>query len=153
MRPSRRRFLLLAAGAAALPVVARVARAETFPSHPLTMIVPAAVGGPTDTLGRIVGERMGRALGQFIAFENMGSAAGSIAVGRAARAAPDGYTLSIGHWTTHVANGAVFKLPYDLMNDFEPVALLASPPLMIVSSNAGPASDLKGLIAWLKENP
>jgi tripartite-type tricarboxylate transporter receptor subunit TctC len=100
-----------------------------------------------------VGERVGRALGQFIAFENMGSAAGSIAVGRAARAAPDGYTLSIGHWTTHVANGAVFKLPYDLMNDFEPVALLASPPLMIVSSNAVPASDLKGLIAWLKENP
>ncbi len=153
MRPSRRQLLRLAAVAAALPAVARVARAETFPSRPITMIVPAAVGGPTDTLGRVVGERMARALGQYIVYENMGSAAGSIAVGRAARAAPDGYTLSIGHWTTHVANGAVYKLSYDLMNDFEPVALLASPPLMIVSANAVPANDLNGLIAWLKANP
>src|SRR5262249_5646790 len=149
MGPSRRGFLRLAAGAAALPTTPLIGRAETFPSRPITMVVPAAVGGPTDTLGRIVGERMARALRQTIIYENMGSAGGSIAVGRAARAAPDGYTLSIGHWTTHVANGAVYTLSYDLIGDFDPVALLASPPLMIVSTNAIPARDLKGLIAWL----
>ena len=117
------------------------------------MIVPAAVGGPTDTLGRIVGERIAQALGQAIIYENAGTAGGSVAVGRAARALPDGYTLSIGHWTTHVANGAVYSLSYDVINDFEPVALLASPPLMLVTTNAVPATDLKGLIAWLKANP
>ena len=153
MSSSRRTFLRLVAGAPALPSIARAARVESFPSRALTMIVPAAAGGPTDTLGRIVGAGMANALGVTVVYENNGTAAGAIAVGRAAHAAPDGYTLSIGHWTTHVANGAVYKLAYDLLNDFAPVALLASPPLMIVSTNAVPARDLKALIAWLKANP
>jgi tripartite-type tricarboxylate transporter receptor subunit TctC len=106
MSPSRRRFLLLAAVAAALPALARVALAEPFQSRSIMMIVPATVGGPTDALGRIVGERMARALGQCVLYENMGIAGGA-SPSAEARAAPDGYTLSIGHWTTHVANGAV----------------------------------------------
>ncbi len=147
---NRRRLLQLAAGASVLPAVAR---AQTYPSRPITMIVPAAAGGPMDTLGRIIAERMRVSLGQSIVFENTGIAAGSVGVGRAARAAPDGYTLSIGHWTTHVVNGAVYPLQYDLRSDFQPISLLASPPLVIVSTNAVPARDLKGLIDWLKANP
>jgi len=147
---NRRRLLQLAAGASVLPAVAR---AQTYPSRPITMIVPAAAGGPMDTLGRIIAERMRVSLGQSIVFENTGIAAGSVGVGRAARAAPDGYTLSIGHWTTHVVNGAVYPLQYDLRSDFQPISLLASPPLVIVSTKAVPARDLKGLIDWLKANP
>jgi len=98
MNSSRRNFLHLAAGAAALPAVSRVARAQGYPTRPITMVVGAAAGGPTDTIGRIITERMRNALGQTIVIENNGAAAGSIAHGRVARAAPDGYTLSLGHW-------------------------------------------------------
>lgn len=127
--------------------------AQGFPSRPVTMIVPFAAGGPVDTIARIVGVPMGKALGQSIVVENVVGAAGTLGVGRVARAAPDGYTLSIGHWSTHVINGAVYPLQYDLLRDLEPLALIASNPLMIVAHPSVPARDLKELIAWLKANP
>lgn len=127
--------------------------AEDYPTRPITMIVPFAAGGPTDVVARIIAEGMRPALGQNILIENITGAAGSIAVGRAARAAPDGYTLSIGHWSTHVINGAIYNLPYDLLTDLEPVALLAANPQLIVANNQVPATDLKSLVAWIKANP
>jgi tripartite-type tricarboxylate transporter receptor subunit TctC len=127
--------------------------AQGYPSRPVTMIVPFAAGGPVDTIARIVGVPMGKALGQSIVVENVVGAAGTLGVGRVARAAPDGYTLSIGHWSTHVINGAVYPLQYDLLRDLEPLALIASNPLMIVVHPSVPARDLKELIAWLKANP
>jgi tripartite-type tricarboxylate transporter receptor subunit TctC len=117
------------------------------------MIVPFSAGGPMDVLARILAERMKVPLGQTVIIENVTGAGGSIGVGRVAHAAPDGYTLSIGHWSTHVLNGAVYRLQYDLLNDFEPIALLASNPYLLVAKKALPASDLKELIAWLKMNP
>jgi tripartite-type tricarboxylate transporter receptor subunit TctC len=130
-----------------------IAAAQTYPSRPITMIVPFPAGGPTDTIGRIVAEGMRASLGQTIVIDNIGGAAGSIAVGRPARAAPDGYTLSLGTGTTHVVNGAVYTLPYDVVKDFEPVSMLATQPLLIIAKKAMPANDLKELIAWLKANP
>ena len=132
MELPRRRFLHLAAGAAALPAASRIAQAQGYPSRPITMIVPFPAGGATDTFGRLLAERCARFLGQPVVIENVGGAAGSIGVGRAARAAPDGYTLSIGTSTTHVLIGALYALPFDLLKDFEPIALLASEPLLIV---------------------
>lgn len=128
-------------------------RAAPFPSHPVTVIVPYGAGGPLDTLARIVGERMGASLGQPVVIENVTGASGSIGVGRAARAEPDGYTLSIGNWATHVVNGAQFALPYDLLRDFAPVALLSSNPYLAVARNDLPAHDLRDLIATLKADP
>jgi tripartite-type tricarboxylate transporter receptor subunit TctC len=153
MKLPRRQFLYLAAGAAALPAVSRVVWAQTYPSRPITIVVPFAPGGPTDTIGRIMAERMRGSLGQPVIIENVGGAGGSIGVGRAARAAPDGYTISIGNLSSHVFNGAVYALAYDLLNDFEPASLLASQPLLIVAKKATPAKDLKELIAWLRANP
>ena len=153
MNSSRRNFLHLAAGAAALPVVSRVARAQAYPSRPITMVVPYAAGGPTDVIGRIVAEGMRASLGQPIIIENVGGASGSIGVGRVARAVGDGYTLSIGDWSTHVVNGAIYALQYDALKDFEPIALLVSNPYLVVAKKSMPANDLKGLIAWLKANP
>ena len=149
-RPHRRQFLHLAAGAAALPAVTRTAGAQTYPSRPITVVVGAAAGGPTDTIGRIITERMRSTLGQTIVIENNGAAAGSIAHGRAARAAPDGYTLSLGHWGTHVVNGAVYSLSYDTLADFEPVALISTSPYFIVGKSTLPVNDLKELVAWIK---
>jgi tripartite-type tricarboxylate transporter receptor subunit TctC len=128
------------------------ADAQTYPARPITMVVPFAAGGPTDTITRIVAERMRAALGQTVIVEIVTGADGVIGVGRVARAAPDGYTLSIGQWSTHVLNGAAYALPYDLLKDFEPVALIATNPEVIVSSTAIPAKDLRELIAWLKLN-
>ena len=128
------------------------AQAQSYPTRPITMVVPFAAGGPTDTVARIIGERMGRALGQNIIIENVTGAAGSIGVGRVARAAPDGYTLSIGHWSTHVVNGAIYALNYDLVKDLDPVALLPSNPQLIVAKPTAPAKDLKELVAWVKAN-
>jgi tripartite-type tricarboxylate transporter receptor subunit TctC len=153
MKLPRRKFLHLAAGAAALPAVLRVARAQAYPTRPITIIVGAAAGGPTDTIGRIITERMRNALGQTIVIENNGAAAGSIAHGRAARAAPDGYTLSLGHWGTHVVNGAVYTLAYDVLKDFEPVALISSSTYFMVGKRDLPANELKDLVAWLKASP
>jgi tripartite-type tricarboxylate transporter receptor subunit TctC len=153
MKLPRRRFLHLAAVAAALPFAPHVAKAQAYPSKPITMVVPFPAGGPVDTLGRILAEPMRASLGQPILIENVSGAAGSIGVGRVARAAPDGYTLSIGQFGTHVVNGAIYALPYDTLADFQPIALLSSNPTLIVARKGVPPDDLKGLIAWLKANP
>jgi len=153
MQPPRRIFLHLAAGAAALPAVSRFAWAQGYPSRPITLVVPFPPGGPTDLLGRMVGERIRLSFGQPVVIENVVGANGSIGVGRVARAAPDGYMLVLGLWNTHVSNAAVYPLSYDVMTDFEPIALLSSIPSLIVARKTLPADDLKGLIAWLKANP
>jgi tripartite-type tricarboxylate transporter receptor subunit TctC len=153
MKVPRRRFLRLAAAAAALPAASRTASAQSFPTRPITIIVPFAPGGPTDTIGRIVAERMRAPLGQPVIIENVTGAGGSIGVGRAVRVAPDGYTISIGNPSSHVFNGAIYTLQYDLLSDFAPVALLCNQPLVIVAKKAMPANDLKQFIAWLKANP
>jgi tripartite-type tricarboxylate transporter receptor subunit TctC len=119
----RRQFLHLTAGAAMLPAMSRFAWAQTYPTRPITMIMPFTPGGGSDAIGRIVGERMRASLNQPIVIENVAGANGSIGVGRAARAAHDGYTIVMGLWNTHVANGALFGLSYDVVKDFEPIAL------------------------------
>jgi tripartite-type tricarboxylate transporter receptor subunit TctC len=129
------------------------ARADNYPSRPITVIVPFAAGGPSDAMMRILAERMKLSLGQPVLIENVTGAGGSIGVGRAVRSAPDGYTISFGHLGTHVANGAVYKLGYDLVADLEPVVLLPSNPMIIVSKNAVPAKSLGELLAWLKALP
>jgi tripartite-type tricarboxylate transporter receptor subunit TctC len=116
------------------------------------MIVPYPAGGPTDTVGRTVAERMHAELGQPIVLENVSGAAGSIGLGRVARAAPDGYTIEVGNWSAHVVNGAIYSLPYDLKTDFEPIILCARAPEVVLSKMTIPANDLKGLIAWGKEH-
>jgi len=128
------------------------ALAQTYPTRQITMVVPFAAGGPTDTIARILAEGMRQALGQTVIIENTTGAAGSIGVGRVARAAPDGYTIGIGHWSTHVVNAAVYPLQYDVLNDFEPISLVANNPQLVVSKNDVPAKDLKELIAWIKAN-
>jgi tripartite-type tricarboxylate transporter receptor subunit TctC len=127
--------------------------AQDFAARPVTMIVPFAAGGPTDTLARIIAEQMKVSLGQPVIIENVIGGAGTLAAGRAARAAADGHTLIIGNVGTHVINGAVQTLPYDLLNDFAPIVRLADNPLLIASRNSAPATDLAGLIAWIKANP
>ncbi|WP_291842222.1 tripartite tricarboxylate transporter substrate binding protein BugD [Bradyrhizobium sp.] len=138
-------LMLLAFGGAAM--------AQGFPSRPLTIIVPFAAGGPSDVMARILAERMKVTLGEQILVENVTGAAGSVAVGRAARAPADGHTISFGHLGTHVANGAIYKLGYDLVTDLEPVALLPSNPMIIVSKNAVPAKSLQEFLTWLKAQP
>ena len=130
-----------------------LAQAQGFPSRPITIVVPFAPGGPTDVIARTLAQHMTASLGQSVVVQNVAGANGNIGVGQVARAAPDGYTLSIGHWSTHVVNGAVYPLPYDLLKDFEPIALIASNSYLIVAKNAVPANDLTGFIAWLKANP
>lgn len=142
----------VAAAAGILASAATPALAQGFPTRPLVMVVPFAAGGPTDTLARIMAERMGRALKQTMVVENTVGAAGTIGVGRVARANPDGYTVGIGHWSTHVVNGAIYALQYDLLKDFEPVALIASNPQILVTKNAVPAQDLRELVTWVKAN-
>ena len=153
MKPPRRQFLHLASGAAALPAVTRIARAQAWPTRPITMVVPYPPGGSTDTIGRMMAERLKSSLGQPIIVENVTGAAGTIAVGRVARAAPDGYTLSLGNNASHVTSGATNAIQYDPLNDFEPVALLTTGPFVLVARKTMPANDVKGLIAWLKANP
>jgi tripartite-type tricarboxylate transporter receptor subunit TctC len=153
MKLPRRRFLRLAAGAAALPVAPRIASAQAYPSRPITMVVPYPAGGPTDTIARLLGEGMRASLGQPVVIENVAGGGGNIAVGRVARSPGDGYTLSIGHWGSHVVNGAIYALNYDLLADLEPVALISDGPQLIVAAKSVPAKDIKELIAWLKANP
>ena len=129
------------------------ATAEFYPSRPITMIVPFPAGGPTDALGRIVAERMRQALGQSVVIENVSGAGGTIALGRLARAEPDGYTIIIGNVTSHVFSGAVYATTYDLLNDFEPVALLSTAPNWLIARNTLPAANLRELIDWLKASP
>src|SRR5271169_557501 len=138
----------IAAFIGAAPVTAQV-----YPSRPITIIVPFAAGGPTDVLARVLGERMRAALGQPVLIENVTGAGGSIGVGRVVSAAPDGYTVSIGHFGTHVANGAIYPLKYDLLNDLDPVARLPSNPMIVVTRKNFPAASLKEVIDRLKANP
>src|SRR5882757_3823718 len=130
-----------------------VAVADNFPSRPITVVVPFSAGGPSDAMMRILAERMKNTLGEAILIENVTGAGGSIGVGRTVRSAPDGYTIGFGHLGTNVANGAIYKLGYDLVADLEPVVLLPSNPMIIVSKNAVPAKSLKELLAWLKARP
>ena len=152
MKLTRRQFVHLAPGAIALPTISRIARADVYPSRPITMIVPFTAGGPTDVVARIVAEGMKASLGQTVIIENVAGADGTIGVGRAARAAPDGYTLSAGQLGTHVLNGAVYSLQYDLVRDFEPISLLGSNAYILITNEAFPAKDLRELIVWAKSN-
>src|SRR5436305_8986248 len=148
-----KRALLLAVAAIGfgLAAVSPVA-AQTYPSRPITIVVPFPAGGPVDVVGRLLAERMRQSLGQPVLIENVTGASGSIAVGRVARAAPDGYTIVIGNWATFVVNGAIFPLQYDLVKDFEPIGLITTQPYLVVSRKTMPADDLKGLITSLKAN-
>jgi tripartite-type tricarboxylate transporter receptor subunit TctC len=140
--------------AIALAVLAGIAGAQsqTYPSRSITLIVPFPPGGSTDTIARIMAERMRASLGQPVIIENVGGAGGSIAVGRLARAAPDGYSFDIGQWDTHVGS-IIYNLTYDLQTDFEPIGLVSINPQLMVAKKALPADDLKGLVAWMKANP
>jgi tripartite-type tricarboxylate transporter receptor subunit TctC len=129
------------------------AAAQFYPSRPVTIVVPFAAGGPTDVIARTLGQHMSGTLGRPVVVENVAGANGNVGVGRVARAAPDGYTLSIGHWSTHVVNGAVYPLTYDVLKDFEPISLITTNSYLIVARNAVPANDLKSFIAWLRANP
>ena len=128
------------------------AHAQPFPSRPITLIVPFPPGGSTDTTARIIAERMRQPLGQTVVIENAGGAGGSIALGRVARATPDGYTIDIGQWDTHVGN-IIYPLNYDLQKDFEPIGLMSINPQLMIARKGFPAGDLKGLVAWMKANP
>jgi tripartite-type tricarboxylate transporter receptor subunit TctC len=145
----RRTVITGFASAAAWPVVAR---AQTYPTRPITIIVPYPAGGTNDVLPRIIAEKMRASLGQPLVIENVSGAGGSIGVGRVARAKPDGYTLGIGSVQTHVLNGAVYRLDYDLLKDIEPIALIAKDALLIVARRDLPAHDLKEMISWLNAN-
>jgi tripartite-type tricarboxylate transporter receptor subunit TctC len=146
------RAIIAAAVAAGLGATG-VASAQVYPSRPVTLVVSYPAGGPTDAIGRIVAEGLRASLRQTLIIENVAGAAGSIGTGRVAHAAPDGYTLIFGNWASHVVNGAVYSLQYDVLNDFEPVSLIATQPMVIVARKTLPANDLKELIAWLKANP
>jgi tripartite-type tricarboxylate transporter receptor subunit TctC len=142
---------LIAIAFAALASVTGAA-AQTYPSRPITLIVPFPPGGLTDVVGRIVAEGMRMSLGQTVIVENIGGATGSIGTGRVARAAPDGYTLGLGIWNTHVGNGVAYALQYDIVNDFQPVAFLADAPLLFTARKTLPANDMREFVAWLKAN-
>ncbi len=145
--------LLVAAAMAAALLNIGSAGAQVYPAHPITIVVPSAAGGPNDGIVRPLGERMQALLGQPVLIEYVDGSAGRIGVEKAARAAPDGYTLCIGNWGNFVANGALYALPYDLVDDFAPIALLGESPLLIVAKKTMPASDLKDLVALLRANP
>ena len=128
------------------------AGAQTYPARPVSLVVAFSAGGPTDSIARIVAARMTGALGQTVVVENTTGAGGTIGVGRVVKAAPDGYLIGIGHIGTHVVNGAIYQLPYDLLTDLEPVAMIATNPQILIGKNAIPAKNLKELIAWVKAN-
>ena len=155
MRFPRRAFLKLALGTLALPALQRAAFAQAaYPVKPITIVVPYAAGGPTDTIARILAERLRVSLGQTVIIENTTGAGGTIGVGRVARSAPDGYTIGIGQNGSHVVTGATYqRLPYDLLTDFQPLTLLTDAPFFLAARKTFPADDLNGLIAWMKENP
>ncbi len=144
---------LVFAAIVALLISGSNAHADNFPSRPVTLVVPFAAGGPSDALTRIVAQRMRTALGETLLIENATGAGGSLGTGRLARATPDGYTIGFGNLGTHVANAVIYKLGYDVVTDFEPVVLLPSNPMIVVSKNTVPAKSLAELIAWLKAKP
>src|ERR1700689_2421709 len=139
----------LTAGVPAALLAHGVAAAQTWPTRAITIFVPFAAGGPTDVLARVLGERIRATLGQPVLVENVTGAGGSIGVGRVVAAAPDGYAISIGHFGTHVANGAIYSLKYDLLRDLDPVARLPSNPMIVVTRKDFPAANLEELVAWL----
>jgi tripartite-type tricarboxylate transporter receptor subunit TctC len=147
------RRLLLAAATLAAVASAAVAQAQNYPSRPITILVPFPAGGPVDTLARILSEPMRASLGQPVVIENVSGAGGSIGIGRLARAAPDGYTLGLGNWTSSVGAPAIYPVAYDILGDFEPVSLMAISQLMVVGRKTLPADNVRELIAWLKANP
>jgi tripartite-type tricarboxylate transporter receptor subunit TctC len=149
----RKPFLAVALAVGLGQMATGVASAQVYPSRPITLVVPYPAGGPSDTLARILGESMRNLLGQPIIIENVSGAGGAIGVGRVARAAPDGYTLSLGHVQTHVINAATQTLQYDVIKDFEPVSLLADTPQWIAARSTFPAKDLTEMTAWMKANP
>jgi len=137
----------------ALALVVSNAAAQSYPTRPITLVNPYAAGGPVDAVARIMSAPMSKVLGQPVVVDYTTGAAGTIGVGRVARAAPDGYTLSIGHWATHVINAAIYPLQYDVLKDLEPVGMISANPLLIVAKTSLPANNLGDLIAWLKANP
>jgi len=141
--------LLLAAAALLL---AQAAGAQSFPSKPVTLIVPFPPGGSTDTTARIIADKMRPFLGQSVIIENVGGAGGTIAMTRVARAAPDGYTMDIGQWDTHVG-AVIYPISFDVQKDFAPIGLLSVNPQLMIARKSFPASDLKGLVAYAKANP
>src|SRR6266480_1704696 len=162
---TRRRFLqngaaLTAAGSVPAAFAAnetraqhlQFAQAQPYPSRSITLVVPFPPGGSTDVAARILAERMRAPLGQPVIIENVGGAGGSIAVGRVARAEPDGYTIDIGQWDTHVAS-IIYPLTYDLVKDFEPIGLMSLNPQLMVARKTLPVDNLKDLVAWMKANP
>jgi tripartite-type tricarboxylate transporter receptor subunit TctC len=153
MKSTRRTFLEFAGAAVASPTFPRIATAQTSPSRPITMIVPFPAGGPTDAIVRVLAEQIRGSLGQAIIIENGGGEDGSIGTGRAARARADGYTIELGTPSTHVLNGALYSLPYDVLNDFAPVSPLVTNPSVLFARKTMPAKDLNELVAWLKANP
>ena len=140
------------AGSVLLAVVCALAHAQTFPARPITLVVPFPPGGSTDTAARIIGERMRTPLGQTVVIENVGGAGGTIALQRVARANPDGYTIDIGQWDTHVG-AIIYPINFDLQKDFEPIGLMSVNPQLMIARKDFPAADLKGLVAWMKANP
>jgi tripartite-type tricarboxylate transporter receptor subunit TctC len=147
----KRLFVLIVVATAAQ--FGAIAMAQDYPSRPVTIVVPYPPGGPTDLVGRVIADRIKTTLQQPVIVENVPGASGTIGSGRVVRAAPDGYTLVVGQWSSHVGAGATLSLSYDPVNDFEPIALLTSSPLWIISRKNLPADDLTGLIGWLKANP
>jgi tripartite-type tricarboxylate transporter receptor subunit TctC len=136
-----------------LALCATTAGAQGWPTRSITLIVPFPPGGSTDTIARLMADRMRPHLGQPVVIENVGGAGGSIGVGRVARANPDGYTIDIGQWDTHVGNGVVYPLNYDLLKDFEPLGLLSINAQLILARKGFPADDLKGLVSFMRANP
>lgn len=160
LRPSRpamlsRRVVMTVAAAAclALPLIHATAMADDYPSRPITIIVGYPPGGPTDLVARIMADHMKTTLGQPVLIENVGGASGTIGGAKAARSDPDGYTLSIGQWSSQVGAPAALKLPYDALDGFEPISMLTISYMGIVARKDLPANDLKGMVAWMKANP
>src|SRR5438876_6348322 len=152
MRLARRQLLCLGASAAALPIFSRLAGAQVYPSRPVTIIVPVPPGGVADPIARILADYLSAKLGEPVVVENVTGAGGSIGVARAARATPDGYTLSIGTLTSHVLTGGLYKLDFDVLTDLTPIAQVAYEPLLICIKNNLPVHNLQELIVWLKAN-
>ena len=144
--------IAVSAALVAIAAIAGVHAQQSFPSRQITLVVPFPPGGSTDAIARIMADRMRTILGQPVVTENVGGAGGSIAVGRLARAAPDGYSIDIGQWDTHVGS-IIYKLNYDLQKDFDPIGLLSVNPQLMVAKKALPANNLKDLVAWMKANP
>jgi tripartite-type tricarboxylate transporter receptor subunit TctC len=153
MKLARRTFLQFAGAAAAAPALSGMARAQTWPARPITMVVPYPPGGPTDVLARVLAEQMRGALGQPIIIENIGGADGSIGVTRAVRAKADGYTIELGAMSTHILNAALHTFPFDVLNDFAPILPLVTVPQILMARSTIPAGNLKELITWLLANP